>query len=137
MILGHLVGDYLFQHRWMGMTKTENSPRGYLACFLHCLVYSLIVAGVMYPALGAWRPCLMMAVIAFVCHFPIDKFSLARFWRAFTLDHHRPYLTSIERVTARSANEIVLWWFTYIVTDNTMHLGLMTIGIFLFLPELV
>ena len=137
LILGHLLGDYLFQTRWMGMTKTESGLRGFFACAIHCLVYSAVVSVTMYPALKSPTAALVMGCIAFVCHFPIDRTSFAKYWRSLVLNHSKPSMSNVEYVTSRSADNVVVWWFTYIVTDNTMHLALMAAGISLFLPEIM
>jgi hypothetical protein len=66
-IIGHLVGDYLFQNDWMAMNKKANSLKGWAACLVHCLLYTCAVCS----CTGWWRWDLICLV--FLSHFPIDK----------------------------------------------------------------
>lgn len=43
-ILGHFVGDYLFQNQWMATEKSFPGKRGDVACTVHVLLYTLAVA---------------------------------------------------------------------------------------------
>ena len=72
-ILGHFVGDYIFQNQWMAVGKSHPGWRGHLACTVHVLLYTLAVA-----LFTGWHP-LFLLVIA-VPHWIIDRWSLATYW---------------------------------------------------------
>lgn len=64
----HILGDYITQNHWMAINKTKATLTGYLACFIHCVLYSL-------PFLIIASP--MAVCIIFISHFIIDKYRLA------------------------------------------------------------
>lgn len=58
---------------------------------------------------------LVLWIIVFVAHYPIDKFSLAKYWLSFI--GRKP----IEK--SDTIKEHTLLWFPlYIIVDNTFHL---------------
>ena len=121
MILGHLCGDYLCQTSWMAKNKTKNTFEGWIAAFIHCIVYSCSVC------LFMMKFDLFWFVIVFFTHFPIDKFSLGEwFMKTFKGISLNDYLNGNQSKINRSV--IVEGSFTsivYIFTDNTIHLVLM------------
>lgn len=101
MLLGHLVGDYIFQTDFLAQNKTTRS----WVCLVHCLLYTFAVAVFCY----AWFP---LWGYAFVCgvHFPIDRFGLAHWWmqgsgQAAFSDKSGPF-----------------WPWSVIMVDNISHL---------------
>jgi hypothetical protein len=42
-ILGHFVGDYLFQNQWMATEKSFPGERGHWACSVHVFLYTVAV----------------------------------------------------------------------------------------------
>ena len=74
VVLGHLVGDYLFQSEKMALTKGQKGAVGLWWCVGHSLVYTLSVCAF------CWRWDLAFAALVFASHFPIDRWSLANYW---------------------------------------------------------
>ena len=66
----HLTGDYVLQNDWMAINKNKYTVKGWLACLVHCFIYSGLWLVFMFP----YGVC----AIVFVTHFVIDKFSLGR-----------------------------------------------------------
>ena len=66
----HMVGDYITQNNWMANTKIKNTKEGYLAAFIHCLLYALP-----FLFIGS----LNAVLVIFITHFLIDKYRLARY----------------------------------------------------------
>ena len=77
LFLGHLVGDYLFQTDYMAHNKTKNSLEGYIACIIHCMLYTFAVCLFMGNFDFIW------IIVVFLSHFFIDKYSLGE-----TYMHH-------------------------------------------------
>ena len=66
-LIGHLVGDFILQNDWQAMNKKANTLKGWVACLVHCILYTLAVC----LCTGWWKPHLIGLV--FLSHFPIDK----------------------------------------------------------------
>jgi hypothetical protein len=71
-MLGHFVGDYLFQNQWMATEKSYPGKRGHIACTVHVLLYTLAVA-----LFTGWHPLFLLVVA--VPHWVIDRWSLATY----------------------------------------------------------
>lgn len=129
LLLGHLVGDYLCQNTWMAVNKIRNDHTGWLACFVHSLVYTIAVASTVGWVSGCWAffdPIGMF--LLFNTHFWIDKFSLGNLWLKMVKDVDLKAVLSsgYNGQVVDTASKISLTWFLYIVIDNTLHLVLMT-----------
>jgi hypothetical protein len=74
-LLLHGLGDYLLQNDWMAQHKTQPTKTGYLACFIHALLYSLP-----FLLIGSLQAFLFI----FLTHFLIDKYRLAVYWIKLT-----------------------------------------------------
>lgn len=101
-LISHLFGDFVFQNDWMALNKSQYTLKGWVACFVHCLVYTLFFFGqATYAQLG----------LIFLTHFLIDKFSLARGW------------TNFYKVGVRMPKDF--WLYTYLIfmVDMTWHLA--------------
>lgn len=72
LLLGHMVGDYLLQNKWMAMNKNGN----WLTCAIHCLIYTAAV----YAFTSSYVTYMYWPLIIFATHFPVDYFSLADRW---------------------------------------------------------
>ena len=87
LIVGHLIGDYVLQNDWMAVNKPQRGWKGRGACMLHCVIYSFCIA--LCVCLDGWKavadwPTFWTAVgIAFVTHYPIDRWGLTGQWMAF------------------------------------------------------
>jgi len=71
-VLGHFVGDYVFQNQWMATRKSLPGMPGHVACTVHVLLYTLAVA-----LFTGWHPLFLLAVG--VPHWVIDRWSLASY----------------------------------------------------------
>lgn len=112
--LGHLIGDYLLQSKWMAMTKSQPGWRGVLACTIHVALYTVAVC-----AMVQTTDALVWLAVA-VPHWIIDRWSLGGWWlkviRGRTLEEahlsaepHRPF-------------HIAFFAVVYTAADNTIHL---------------
>ena len=127
LLLGHLAGDYLLQNEWMALNKSKNTKIGWIAAFVHCIIYTLAVCLFMWNFDWYWM------LIVFFSQFPIDKFSLAEkylhYIKGKSLKDYvgrRKYKYKLEDKTNRF--QVLEGAFTaviYTITDNTMHLILM------------
>jgi len=73
LLLGHLIGDFLFQNQWMAQNKTGLAiPR-----LVHCLVYTVLVYAFSYLA-GGIGP--IGAGVILLSHFLIDRRSFVLWW---------------------------------------------------------
>lgn len=105
LILGHLVGDYLFQTDAMAANKRSS----HMWAAGHCLVYTLyvmILNGSMFAEPSFGVPA---AVFIFSTHFLLDRYGLAR--------HLMNNLLMQERF---AAGPLSPW--SIIVIDNILHL---------------
>ncbi len=115
LILGHLLGDYVVQNDWMAKNKTNpcsfhpiyampGEGIGHLACFVHCLCYTLAA----WACSFWWMPWWGLVACA-VVHFPVDRFRLASWW-----------MKNISGQTAFATGPLSPW--SIIIVDNTFHL---------------
>lgn len=90
------------QSDWIATNKGKVTFMGWVACWCHCMLYSLPF-GVVYDA-KVWA-------VVFLSHFIIDKFGLAKYWMSMM-------------GICKSEKLYPIWLSTFltIVIDNTMHL---------------
>jgi len=124
VLLGHLVGDYVFQNNWMALAKNRNTFR----CVVHCLIYTLAVC-----VLTSWHPA--WVAVVFLSHFPVDRWTLADKWlrlirgrsiKTFMENGHEDI--PLNEGPVRENYRIVRGGFTSLVyagADNTFHLLIM------------
>jgi Protein of unknown function (DUF3307) len=127
LILGHLIGDFVLQNKWMAYRKVTN----YFPCLVHCLIYTLSVC-----LLTSFNPA--WATIVFLSHFPIDKWSLADKWlslingRSLKDYFDNGSLNIPVQNDPQYTNYLILrgsfTGIVYTVVDNTLHLMLMLLG---------
>lgn len=65
ILLGHLVGDYIFQNDWVARNKKQSS----WICLLHVAIYCCVIWGFTFWPLWA------IGIIG-VCHFAQDRTNL-------------------------------------------------------------
>ena len=134
LLCAHLVGDYLFQNDWQAKwkaadgTTTEDEERALLslhgdlrlheslrlnawaayrpwvACGLHCLLYTLAIALFTFWWMPLWG-----YVACYAIHFVIDRFKLARLW-----------MIHVSGQEYFATGPLAPW--SIIVVDNTFHL---------------
>jgi len=123
LLLGHLVGDYLLQNRWMALNKSKNTKIGWLAALVHCVLYTLAVCLIMWNWHWYW------VLIVFASHFPIDKFGLAEKYMHYVKGTGlKDYVLKHNNLKIPNGYDMLDGGFTafiYAVTDNTMHLLIM------------
>lgn len=73
LLVGHLVGDYLLQTRWMAEKKAEE----WYPLVVHCAVYTAAVFLLALPAGGLSPPA---AALIFFGHLLLDKRAFVNFW---------------------------------------------------------
>lgn len=107
----HLTGEYLLQNDWMADNKGKNTLKGYYACLVHCIFYTLPWLLLLFT----YRQC----AIIFITHFLIDKYKLPILWIRLKNNnwnkHVENYGYSVDKPKWMS-----VWLF--IIVDNTFHL---------------
>jgi len=136
MIIGHFVGDYLFQTSKMAANKNKRKLLGWGWAIFHGLVYSFMVVLVMvyfYPELLADFRIILFWGFTWITHALIDHYSFAKHWSIFmasdTLPNFNDDLIS-KYEYPRTTAEIFKISFTsvvYIVVDNTWHIVLQSV----------
>jgi len=137
LFLGHLVGDYLLQNEHMTTNKSKNTWMGWVACTIHCILYTFAVCLLMQNFDLIWW------VAVFCSHFFIDKFKLAEYYMRYVKGKGMRDYVWKDKVTPMGLTitkgdmdaraplnryDVLEGGFTslvYSVTDNTMHLLLM------------
>lgn len=133
LLVGHLLGDYIFQNDWMAkwkLAKAEHTEeeckafygggygdrrgeylssswplwRPFWACTVHCLLYTLCVWGCSFWWMPWWG-----LLACFLVHWPIDRWRLAGHWMRHVSGQY-------EFATGSMAP------WSIIVVDNTFHL---------------
>ncbi|MBX3010178.1 MAG: DUF3307 domain-containing protein [Caldilineaceae bacterium] len=91
LLVGHLVGDWMFQNDWMARGKQRRFFNKEI--FVHCCAYTVVVALSLW--LGSQHhtvspPYLTIVLLIFLSHWFIDAGQLAdrwtRLWRQSRLD---------------------------------------------------
>lgn len=131
LLLGHCFGDFVFQTKWMALNKQGSSFK----CAVHCLIYTACIM------LFLWKFSIPFALLVFVSHFIIDRFSLADKWgdligaRSLTdfMNHGYKEIPFHELGEPEKFHNYhtLRGGFTslvYAVIDNTFHLVIMYYG---------
>jgi len=115
LLLGHLLGDYIFQNDFMAQGKTSRRSTGdvnthwcrpHLICALHCIAYTVGVYAAVFPVHSF--PWWFYTAVAAI-HWPVDRYSLAMWW-----------MTKISGQAAFATGPCSPW--SIIVVDNVFHL---------------
>lgn len=117
IVLGHLVGDYLFQGREMALKKSENSWRGIAWCTVHSLIYTACIC------LFLWTANPFIFFLIFLSHWPIDRWSLSSKW--LKLIRGRDFMKAFNSNDEYRDIDLVFSCIVYAVVDNTIHVFLM------------
>ncbi len=143
LLLGHFVGDFVFQNDWMAKNKKEIG----VACITHCTIYTSIILLFLY--FGGITPSILLFLYIYVSHYILDGTNLVSRWMKFynirSWDTNLPRTTrhinkafsidNVEWTKGMSASQIVntiFGSFIYIVIDNTLHILMMYIIISLY-----
>lgn len=117
-ILGHFVGDYLFQNQWMAINKSTSGWRGHLACTVHVLLYTLAIG-----LFTGWHP-LFLAIVA-IPHWIIDRWSLAKYllkWKnGFAIEDTWKFDEVCVSPVEKNVWRLAFAAPVYIFNDNTLH----------------
>jgi hypothetical protein len=106
IIIGHLIGDYLFQSDWMALNKKSKSYEGLLTCIIHSLIWTVFV----YLFGFYTTNDVIIFLLLFISHFILDRWNFVKWFLN----------------TFRIMPNPTLW--KIIIVDNTLHL-LMVYGI--------
>jgi len=98
ILIGHLVGDFLLQNRWLAAKKTHK----WYAILLHCLLVT--IAFYLFNFWSIWQ-----MIVVFSSHFLIDALGIGK-----------KYPDWIKQGTPGSDEPAPLW--LRILSDSTMHL---------------
>ncbi|AZO95270.1 DUF3307 domain-containing protein [Halocella sp. SP3-1] len=98
IILGHMIGDYLFQSDWMAINKKKSGLAGLIPCIVHCLIWTISV----FLFIGEYR--LIFFCMLFLSHFILDRTNFVK-W----------YLKRFKIMPNPTFWKIV-------IVDNTLHL---------------
>ena len=148
-VIGHLVGDYLLQNKWMALNKNEKGWYGIGICTAHSLIYSIAVTLVVGIYLWGFAPygirVWAILTMVFLTHYPIDRWSLADKWlklirgrqldevfkeadlrhlNGMALPNPPGHMTQVANVATQQSFTAL----AYAVADNTTHFLLMTAG---------
>lgn len=109
--IGHLIGDFALQTDWQAMHKKSYTLKGWMACLIHCILYTLAVC----TCTGWWSAKLVALV--FLSHFPIDK--------TYLIAHYMRFVGSFRRVIMDPTVDMNHKVWAYLFVDNTAHLTLL------------
>jgi len=110
MALGHFVGDFMAQPKWMAMQKADAGWNGAYVCTVHVILYT----GILAMFTGIWDPGVLLAIAT--PHWLIDRWSIAKV-----------HLSNLGGRTPDNLNQddpfdAAFTALMYTVVDATMHL---------------
>ena len=121
MLIGHLIGDYIFQNNWMALNKKTN----WIAGVAHCLVWTLcVVAWVPEIAKSTYSIWIIFAI--FISHIVLDAtnfvdnlldFLGGRSYKSAEKYCAREDIPDFKKAYMRCYTAII-----QTVADNTLHL---------------
>ena len=113
-LLGHLVGDYLLQSKYMALNKSAPGMTGLITCTAHVALYTAAVCTFW------WTINPLLIALVFVPHWIIDRWSLASPW--LKMIRGRTFEAAFGSKDTYREFDIAFTSIVYTVTDNTMHL---------------
>jgi len=121
-LIGHLIGDFLLQNDWQAMNKKSFKLKGWIACLVHCILYTVAVVA----CTGWWRWDLIGLV--FLSHFPIDKTYIVAWYMLKFGAFKRVLSVNSDTIDPNGllgycVNNHKTW--AYLFVDNTVHLTLL------------
>lgn len=105
-LIGHLLGDYIFQNDWMA----QNKKAKWFNCVIHCLIYTLCVC-----LLTKWFEWYKILLV-FLSHIILDKTFIVYSWMQFF------GCFSKLRQDLGGEKNVNQWLWTYAIIDNSAHL---------------
>ena len=137
LVLGHLLGDYVFQNSWMALNKKDDIS----ICILHCAIYTILVC-LSICLFGNVPFSITLLFGIFLSHIVLDGTRLVDKWISFygqdsftSCVHHRRNFENkriVDWECELNAGEIVrtsFGTFIYIAIDNTLHFFMMMLFI--------
>lgn len=76
LLIGHLVGDFVFQNKYTAINKSRSS----FVCWVHVVMYTTIASLFILPSFTSLGQYFVFMLAVAVPHFIIDRFSLAMKW---------------------------------------------------------
>ena len=113
-LLGHLVGDFLLQPKYMALHKSDSGWNGHLICTAHVAIYTGAVCAFW------WTLHPLVVVLVFTPHWVIDRWSLASTW--LQLIRGRTFEDAYHSKDKFREFDIAFTSIVYTVVDNTMHI---------------
>ena len=74
LLIGHLIGDFLFQTSWMAMFKATK----WLPLIVHCFVYTISVSAVVFLEYGVLP--ILAILLLFISHMFLDRRIFVSWW---------------------------------------------------------
>ncbi len=110
LLVGHLVGDYIWQNDWQALNKKRSS----LHCLVHCLLYTLAVAVFSRFTVGG-----VGLIVVFATHFAIDRTQFVAWWMGKAgQTGFRDNLKPWSSIVVDNVMHIVVLWFVFHFTGN-------------------
>lgn len=113
LLLGHLIGDWMFQNDWMARGKQRRLVTKEI--LVHCLIYTAVLGATLWVAThehATAPPYLTILATIFLSHWLIDAANLAghwvRWWRQSDLLFVRIMVDQTMHVIVLAA--VVEWW---------------------------
>lgn len=141
MIIGHFIGDYLFQTSEMAREKNKLGIEGWYWALVHGGVYTLcIILWMLFsiPTLNVYNGYFVGFILfTWLTHSTIDHYSLAKKWSKFMKSDTLPDFNKIERDAQEIWRTVEIYKisftsFVYIVVDNTWHIVLQSLYLIIF-----
>lgn len=107
LLIGHLIGDFLFQTSWMASNKSEN----WIALLSHVTIYTTVIVLVSWQFGGL---SILGITIIFIGHVVLDRQKFVTFW-----------VSKIQKADEKNTR-----WLS-IMTDQIFHVVLLALAIYL------
>lgn len=113
LLLGHLIGDWMFQNDWMARGKQRHLFTKEI--FVHCLVYTAALALTLWLATHdhtTTPPYLTILTTIFLSHWLIDAGNLASLWMRWLRQSELLFVRIMVDQTMHVLILVVLveWW---------------------------
>lgn len=114
LLLGHLIGDWVFQSDWMAKGKRQSLVTA--PGLLHFLTYTAVIVGILWLSGSVDKPFmvyLILGFIIFITHWLIDATNFIEIWMRFAGQRPTPMVR--------------------VVVDQSFHILVLVLIIILFL----
>ena len=133
LLIGHFLGDFVFQNNWMALNKKDNL----WPCIVHCYLYSMLVCLMLY--IGGYKIGPGIFSLIYLSHHILDgtylvdkwmKFYGIRSWdsslpRAEDIYGRKSYIIWTEHPITKDVVTTSFGALIYVTIDNTLHLLMM------------